>query len=570
MATAAGTLENSGQPESSGAEDASIARPDRSWLGAFSLIVLVGAIAPVVIARHFGAFGIPRGDDVAYILSAFRFADAGKIDGNHWPSMNLVGQLVMSAPAVWLFGHRVAALQLEVVALSAAGLFAVFDLAKQLLSPRRALFVALLVAVGPLWASLTVSYYTDVPAFAFAMVSLALGARAVRRDGISMAMFFASLGAGFIAFTVREYALVVPLAVGLTALWAGRGWDARRHHQIVSALAGLVTLAAVVVAWRRTLPGFENFTLEAPTLDSVDVTARRAVESALLLGLLVSPAVMLAGPLRVIRAAWARARWVTLVVGLYSFVLLGRDYLLPGQTPGFLSLDSVILNQWTLGVRSRPVLVPESLLKSLALLGLLSLIVLVCGAIPPASNAGARARAGHVRPPTSPALAMVALATAGFVGASVLASALHTPFFTRYLLALIPLLVMLVLSSSTARISGTRWTRVAAVTAFVVVSAFGAVYGATSASFDGTKWDVARAAAAHANDPRLVDGGFEWNNWHARTVEYRFAAHPRATCIGLAVEGRPSSADRTVVSASQVWTPDGADLWIVARHRAQC
>ncbi len=84
--------------------------------------------------------------------------------------MNLVGQLVL-LPVVWLFGHRIAAMQVEVVVLGVVGLLSVFDLAKQLLSPRRALFVALLVAVGPLWGNLTTTYYTDVPAFALAMAS---------------------------------------------------------------------------------------------------------------------------------------------------------------------------------------------------------------------------------------------------------------------------------------------------------------------------------------------------------------------------------------------------------------
>src|SRR4051812_27811166 len=178
MTTATAEPENRQKAGSTDADDARTERRrDRSTLGALALIVLVGGVVPIVIARHFGAFGIPRGDDVAYVLSAFRFADTGNIDGNHWPSMNLVGQLVLSAPVVWTFGHRVAALQVEIVAIGVVGMYAVFDLAKQLLSPRRALFVALLVAIGPLWVSLSVSYYTDVPAFAFAMVSLALGAR---------------------------------------------------------------------------------------------------------------------------------------------------------------------------------------------------------------------------------------------------------------------------------------------------------------------------------------------------------------------------------------------------------
>ena len=91
--------------------------------------------------------------------------------------MNLVGQIVLSAPVVWAFGHRIAALQVEVALLGVAGLYATYDLARQLTSQRRALFVALMVAVGPLWQMLSVSYMTDVPAYALMMICLALGAR---------------------------------------------------------------------------------------------------------------------------------------------------------------------------------------------------------------------------------------------------------------------------------------------------------------------------------------------------------------------------------------------------------
>ena len=121
-----------------------------------------------MIARHFGVFGIPRGDDVAYVLSAFRFADTGKIDGNNWPSMNLVGQLALSAPVVWAFGHRIAALQVEVAAFGVAGLFAVFDLreAAALTAPR-----ALRRAVGRRWTAvgeLDHQLLHGCPTFAFA------------------------------------------------------------------------------------------------------------------------------------------------------------------------------------------------------------------------------------------------------------------------------------------------------------------------------------------------------------------------------------------------------------------
>ncbi len=80
---------------------------------------------------------------------------------------------------------------------------------------------------------------------------------------------------------------VAPLAVGFAALWVDRGWLTRRRLAIAGVLASLVVLSVLIVAWRRTLPGFQNFTLRSPSLGSVELTVRTAAESALLLGLLV-------------------------------------------------------------------------------------------------------------------------------------------------------------------------------------------------------------------------------------------------------------------------------------------
>src|SRR5215510_3418146 len=173
-------------------------------VAACALVVLVGGVFPFLVARHFGAFGIPRNDDWAYLRSAFGFADHGTLTGGDWASMNLVGQLVVALPAVWLFGHRVEALQLEVLVLGVAGLLCVLDLARRLLPLGHALLVALTVAIGPLWAALSVSYMTDIPAFAFAMASLAAGALGIGRDLVN-GLFCASLVIGVFGFTVRGY-----------------------------------------------------------------------------------------------------------------------------------------------------------------------------------------------------------------------------------------------------------------------------------------------------------------------------------------------------------------------------
>src|SRR5439155_8639692 len=115
--------------------------------------------------------------------------------------------------------------------------------------------------------------------------------------------------------------------------------------------------------WRRGLAGFANLTLQRPSAVSVKSTARHFEESALLLGLLVTPAVLLAGPARLLTRARARATWATLVVCLATGALVVRDFLAPGASAVFLAPKMVLLNQWTL-TGAHPDLVPELLLKS--------------------------------------------------------------------------------------------------------------------------------------------------------------------------------------------------------------
>ena len=219
------------------------------------LLTLVGGVVPILTAWHFGALGIPRNDDWAYALAAFHFADSAKVNGNSWSGMNLVGQLVLSVPVVKLFGHRIAALQIEVAALGVLGLFATFDLAKQLLSPRRALFVAVLVASLPMWTSLSASYMTDIPAFALATACLALGARGIARDAVRAGYLSGSLAVGFLAFTVRENAIVAPLAVSAATVWVAARRPRARLFPIVAAIVTLLASAGLFYAWRRSLPG---------------------------------------------------------------------------------------------------------------------------------------------------------------------------------------------------------------------------------------------------------------------------------------------------------------------------
>ena len=528
------------------------------------LLVVLGVVVPLLIAHHFGALGIARGDDVAYLSSAFRFIDHGTIEGSNWAAMNLVGQLIAAAPVVAIAGHRITALQIETAVIGFVGLWAVFDLARQVLSLRHATFVAVLVAVNPLWLQLAPTFMTDIPAFSLAMASLALGARSVRSERHRGALVAASLAVGFAGFTIREFALVAPIAVAIVSITT----SSRRRERPVPVVGLSVLVLAVVLffAWRRGLPGFTEQDLAIPTSTSVRKTATRFAQSLLLLGVMVSPALILAQPLRLVRASWTRARVTTaVVVGAVAAVALVEAFV-SDNAGGFITPDHYNSNQWTLG-EGYHALLPSEIAAFLKLVGVLALAVMLCAVIPAVVDAIASVRSRELRVARSPVTAIVALGATGYVSVYLASSLFGISFFSRYLLAIVPLVAILVLAGQRVEEPSRHLASSVAIASLVALGALGATAAAATASLDGTKWMVAEGAARVVRGKQLVDGSFEWNNIRLGEVRY-FTQRPPGTCVRLRRESAPPSG-ASVVASEKVWTV-GTDLWVVARRTGNC
>ena len=535
-------------------------------------IVFVGGFVPIAVAMHFGALGIARNDDGTYLQSAFRLADTGKLNGGV-STTNLVGQLVLSLPVVWAFGHRIAALQIEVAALGVGGLLAVFDFAKQLLSPRRALFVSVMVAVGPMWASLSASYMTDVPGFALAMACLALGARGVRRDGVRVGYLCASLAVGYLGFTIREFAIVAPLAVGIAAISIARHGPRARLAAIAGAVVSVVALAAIFYWWRQSLPGFASPILPGLSLSALTTGTHKTVQSGLLVGILVLPAVVLAGPRRLLRAAYARAPRAMPAVGIATCVGLGGQEIRLRHSAAFIGPGNYVLTNGVLGANfagPRPDLLPRSLFAILALCGVLSFAVLLCAAVPAALDGIARVSRPRFETGLAPPLVILLLAVLGYTALYVVPQAFGFPVYDRYLLPLVPLVGTLALSPGAGKVPVARQRRFAGCVALLLLAVVGAAYAANSASYDGTKWRVATRVASLAGSPKRVDAGGEWEGYMAGELSSAPATPRRACVLVREEESRPLTADAGVLRVGRVWGLVGPQVWIVARKTRPC
>lgn len=577
------------------AEPAPRPSPARA-LGVVALLGGLGVVLPLAIASHYGALGIPRSDDWSYLVTLFRWVDTGHMSFNAWVSMTLIGQVLLAAPIVVVAGHSITTMQVFGALLGLGGLLALVVLGRQLVRPPWwAGFLAATIAVGPMWGPLAPTFMTDVPAFAFAMLALALACAALGRKPISLPLLGASLATGFMGVTIRQYGIVPVVAIAITTLWTLAGArDWRRFRAALAMIAVTGFAALVLLAWWSSVPDSKNLTPTFPTSHSLRLAVVAGAGFLRLAAILVSPVVVLAGPVRIARRAWRASQAVTVAVGGFASLWLAGTYALDSHTPfvgNYLARQGVLADDVLTG--TRPDAIPARLFDLLALFGSLAALVVVLAAVPALVEAGARIRERRFTL-TDPRVAVIGLTVIGFAIAYELAIFTGLPVFDRYALPVLPLVGLLLLHSVGARRAAEATAPVPAAAprsarrraplwagvTIVALAVLGAVYTADSASFDGTRWHVGELAVRRGYSSLEVDGGFEWVSWHrgrgpltAPTVEARQKLRRKYfanLCVTVAITDRLPPRER-IVAVTRSRAPGRDPVYVVAlRNQRSC
>ena len=553
-------------------------RRARPKVAAPLLIGIVSLALPLVVAHAYGALGIPRGDDWSYLGTLFRFAHHGDLDGNSWVSMTLIGQLVVATPIVRGFGNSITAVQITVALAGFGGLLAAMNLGRSVIGRGRTAVVVISLASSPLWGPLTVSYMTDIPAFAATMAALAVARRAFAPDRISEPLVAASLAVGVFAFSIRQYAIVALVMIGLTAIWSSADPSNRRSRASLTAMLGVALLvcAAIYVGWSQ-IPHLKTYVPALPNGHTISVTVIKGGGFFRLAGLILAPVVVLANPVGIVRRAWRTSRVAVIAVasGL-GLLLAALSVRVPGQqfVGNYVDANGALSSDALLG--HRPDLFPAGVYPLLVLIAMASALVIALSVIAPTAQLVARARRRDfaVNDRTNTCLT---LTVGGYVLAYAFAMLTGVSVYDRYALPVIPLIGILLLQS--AGVDATRQSalrRGGVAVALVGVAFVGLVFTIDSASFDGTRWKVAVAATHRGYAPRQINGGFEWVNFYRGAHRPRIVVGAKAGhrarrgslapvsefCVSVVVD--PKADDRPVILERTYESPLHAAARIVA------
>jgi hypothetical protein len=504
-------------------------RPGRNRSRALEVLKIVallaglGVLLPVLVSSHYGAMGIPRSDDWSYLLTLFRWVDSGTLSFNGWVSMTLVGQIAIAAPLAAIAGHSITTIQLFTATIGLVGLLGVVFIGRQTVRPAWwAVFVATTIAVGPLWGPLAPTFMTDVPTFTFEMLTLAAATVAFRRRSVSLRWFSVSIALGFVGVSIRQYAVIPVIAIVLVAvamLVVDRDW---RKLRVVLAIAALFAIASLaILAWWSGLPDSKSLSPTFPTPHLVSGMFIKDAGFLRLVGLLLLPVVILAGPVAIARRAWAASANLTTLLTSGMVLWLVATYWRVDDSPflgNYVARHGVLSDDVLSGTRTD--VIPRGIFDLLVVLASIAGILIVLAAVPFVTELPRRYRARELLDVGNPLVAVMGLTLAGFTVAYTVAILTGLPVYDRYALPLLPLVAFLVLHSSARELATTpipkarRPRTVWAGVAIVLLGVLGLSYTADSASFDATRWKVAEMAVHKGYEPVQVGGGFEWLGWH--------------------------------------------------------
>jgi hypothetical protein len=474
-----------------------------------------------------GALWIPHNDDWVYLHMAQWLHAQGAFIVESGSLTNAVGLAVIVQPFIWAFGDSIAVLQAVVAGLGIIALVVAWLIVRQFLQVKLAALAIICLVVSPLWFPLQLSFMTDVPAFSFELLALwaALKMRG-RSPGIAMVWNAIALGFAFVAFSMREYALVAGIAV---LIWGLVGLVKNRTKLVALNLGlGAIWIIACILLykWRTSLP-LAGSVMPAASAAELKASIVSSYQALLFVGLFSLPVSMVISPLAILKrlSNLSRVVYGVLVLG---FIALG----IYAYGHGGLVLGNYLTEfggyAGTMPLGSPPSIFSPRVMNALMLLGgascLLLLLVLV-GAL----SHGFKTVKNN--PDAWSSIFMSPSGLLGLFGAGTLLGiflvngATTAPIFDRYFLPL--LMVVPALALNFASDFGALRHRLFVTCASLGLALTVAVSVITVDSInvvDGGKWRIAEQLVSDGISPGSIDGGYEWFGYH-QTV----TAHPQHT-----------------------------------------
>ncbi len=503
---------------------ASISQSAKADLINILVIIVIWAVM-VILVNPLGDF--PLNDDWAFGRSVQSVVEKGDFQLSDWGAMNLFSQVFWGALFCLPFGFSFTALRFSTLTLGLIGVMATYGLLREANSnPKISLLGALLVAINPIYFGLSNTFMTDVPFFSFATLSLFFLLRWLRYNllieviiGILMAC---------IALLIRQLGLAIFMAFGCAYI-IKKGVNVQNFIKgFLPTLLGL----SIQILYQKWL----QFTDRLPAMYGTQIKGLveafykgfahvifyftgSTLVALVYLGLFIFPLIIILFSLKFKKLDSRQQSLALFALSTFFVVVMGIIVSNGKRMP----LTGNIITDFGLG----PLTLRDSfILKALSTPTVLQMLWLVITAI---GVVGAALLLEYLFFALMQTFAIykkdeVVDKSKNWLTTLIISFILiyflplgPQGFFDRYLLLLLPLLMMLV-SVSTTNISNWKVdSKVISIALIMMLLYGGFTIGATH---DYLSWNRVRWQALHSLmqesqiSPNQIDGGFEFNGWY--------------------------------------------------------
>ncbi|MEI8335321.1 MAG: glycosyltransferase family 39 protein [Actinomycetes bacterium] len=498
-------------------------------------VLVVGFVIPMWIARSQGALGVARGDDWSYLVTLFRWVDTGRMEFNNWVSMSLLGQLWIAAPIAAIWGHAITVVQTQTAILGSIGLLCVLWLGRRLgLSWGLAALAALTIAVSPLWMVLSTTYMTDVPSFTLSLAALLIATIALQRRPASIPLLLLAIAVAVYSVLIRQYAIVPYIAIVIPGFVSTT--NAKRNRATIALVIGCaISLVAIIIffIWWSHVPGPKSIAPTLPNAKHFRTTFIKGAGFVRLSGLLLAPVLIYCGPIRIIKRSYSSSKSLSIAIGVGAALgeaITATRYVSSQFVGNYIIKDGALSIAVLPG--KRPDVIPGPLWSLCVLVSSILAVVLLMAIIPPIVEMWSKIKNRQLFD-VDPVTSMLSLTIFGFSAAYTIAMVTGVQVYDRYALPAIPIIAILLLRASEQRAGRSRIALTSV--ALIALLLLGTSFAIDSASFDGGRWRLANQVAAENGwRPILVNGGFEWVNFHRGK---RGTVESRASLVKIQADG---------------------------------
>lgn len=475
--------------------------PPALLLAAAALVVLV--VSPT--------YEVPQNDDWAYYLVIERWFETGRIEHLGWNDPALLFQVVWGGAFASIFGLSYTVLRASTLVLALVGVLSTYGILRRCaLAPAVAAFGAATLLFDPLFLLLGYSFNTDVPYLGLATLATWVFLIALERRSTWLCLVGGVVASA--AFLVRQPALLIPLVVSGYVLFR---WETPRSRRALAAVLASAPAAVALLlhaswiraqtshSWLENASNLHPFLTE-PSLatfgDLVAAAGLNTVAGLMTLGLCCVPCILLAWPeqLRLLRRSRTARWWLAAAVVVFAGVAWTRLADQPEGLQGWPYQGNYLTRLGPLPQYPVELLAPPWVWTALTLL------TPVLGAWVVGSLA-TLAATSHPGPASSARTLVLATAAAQF-----LPGLLQAEFYDRYLLTLLPGVVVLVAPRTVPRRPAAILGGLSLALLAVVSTEYLRVYVDRS----GAGWHLAESAVEMGVGPEEIALGFEWEGAH--------------------------------------------------------